>query len=152
MNGVIGMTDILGATDLDSQQKKTLSVIRESGIALLRIIEDILDMSSIEAGKLKLVNEQIDLRHTIESAMESLRAYADQHNVLTTLKLDRNLPGVVKGDPDRLRQIVTNLLGNGIKCSRRPVDDGVGHARSLPCSDVRGTVGRCCQPHWLGAV
>ena len=129
MNGVIGMTDILGATDLDSQQKKTLSVIRGSGIALLRIIEDILDMSSIEAGKLKLVDEQIDLRHTIESAMESLRAYADQHNVLTTLKLDRNLPGVVKGDPDRLRQIVTNLLGNGIKFSRRTVDDGVGHAR-----------------------
>ena len=129
MNGVIGMTDILGATDLDSQQRKTLSVIRESGIALLRIIEDILDMSSIEAGKLKLVDEQIDLRHTIESAMESLRAYADQHNVLTTLKLDRNLTGTVKGDPDRLRQIVTNLLGNGIKFSRRPVDDGVGHAR-----------------------
>jgi len=129
MNGVIGMVDILGTTDLEASQRRTLGVIRDSALSLLRIIEDILDMSSIEAGKMKLVVEPMDLRQTVEAAAETLRHYADQHNVLTSLKLDYRLPKTVRGDPGRIRQIVTNILGNGIKFSRRPKDDGIGHAR-----------------------
>ena len=116
-------------TDLEASQRRTLGVIRDSALSLLRIIEDILDMSSIEAGKMKLVVEPMDLRQTVEAAAETLRHYADQHNVLTSLKLDYRLPKTVRGDPGRIRQIVTNILGNGIKFSRRPKDDGIGHAR-----------------------
>lgn len=128
MNGVIGMADILAASDLSESQMKSLNVIRDSAQSLLRIIEDILDMSSFEAGKLKLVEEQFDLPKMIESAVESLRAYADQNNVLAHLLMSSNLPRTIRGDGIRLRQIILNIFGNAIKFSRRPQDDRPGRA------------------------
>lgn len=131
MNGVIGMTDILAASDLTPSQRRNLGVIRESADSLLRIIEDILDMSSIEARRLKIIEEPIDLAGTIESAVDSLRAYADQCHVMPYLRIDKSVPKLVMADAGRLRQIVINLLGNGIKFSRRPKDDQPGSVRLL---------------------
>lgn len=128
MNGVIGMTDILAASELDASQRKNLGVIRESADALLRIIEDILDMSSIEAGRMNVIDEPFDLAQAIESAVDSLRSYADQSHVMAYLRIDPGVPRIVSGDAGRIRQIVLNILGNGIKFSRRPKDDHPGLA------------------------
>jgi signal transduction histidine kinase/ActR/RegA family two-component response regulator len=140
MNGVIGMADILAATDLTPQQGRNLGTIRDSALSLLRIIEDILDMSSIEAGKLQLVEEPMPLAEVIESTLDALRPYGDQHNVLVHLRLHPNLPAMVRGDPGRIRQIVMNLLGNGIKFSRRPKDEPPGHAALVVAPDAEGRI------------
>lgn len=140
MNGVIGMADILAATDLTPQQGRNLGTIRDSALSLLRIIEDILDMSSIEAGKLQLVEEPMPLAEVIESTLDTLRPYGDQHNVMVHLRLHPGLPAVVRGDPGRIRQIVLNLLGNGIKFSRRPKDEPPGHAALVVAADAEGRI------------
>lgn len=140
MNGVIGMADILAATDLKPQQQRNLNTIRDSALSLLRIIEDILDMSSIEAGKLQLVEEPMVLAEVIEGTLDTLRPYGDQHNVMVHLSLAPDLPAIVRGDSGRLRQIVLNLLGNGIKFSRRPKDEAPGNARLSVDMDEQGQV------------
>jgi len=140
MNGVIGMADILSASDLTPQQSRNLGTIRDSALSLLRIIEDILDMSSIEAGKLQLVEEAMPLAEVIESTLDTLRPYGDQNNVMVHLRLSPDLPQTVQGDPGRIRQIVTNLLGNGIKFSRRPKDEAPGIAALTVDLDPAGRV------------
>ncbi len=140
MNGVIGMADILAATDLSPQQSRNLGTIRDSALSLLRIIEDILDMSSIEAGKLQLVEEPMPLAEVIESTLDTLRPYGDQHNVMVHLRLHPALPTMVRGDPGRIRQIVMNLLGNGIKFSRRPKDEPPGQASLVVAPDADGRI------------
>lgn len=140
MNGVIGMADILAATDLTPQQGRNLGTIRDSALSLLRIIEDILDMSTIEAGKLQLVEEPMPLAEVIESTLDALRPYGDQHNVMVHLRLHPALPAMVRGDPGRIRQIITNLLGNGIKFSRRPKDEPPGLAALVVAMDAEGRI------------
>lgn len=140
MNGVIGMADILAATDLTPQQGRNLGTIRDSALSLLRIIEDILDMSTIEAGKLQLVEEPMPLAEVIESTLDALRPYGDQHNVLVHLRLHPALPAMVMGDPGRIRQIIMNLLGNGIKFSRRPKDEPPGLAALVVAMDAQGRI------------
>lgn len=140
MNGVIGMTDILAASELTPGQRRNLGVIRESADSLLRIIEDILDVASIEAGRMKVIEEPINLTATIEGAVDSLRSYADQCHVLCYLLIDRAVPKTVMADAGRLRQIVINLLGNGIKFSRRPKDETPGWAKLLVDLDPQGRV------------
>lgn len=140
MNGVIGMADILAATDLSPQQGRNLGTIRDSALSLLRIIEDILDMSTIEAGKLQLVEEPMPLAEVIESTLDALRPYGDQHNVMVHLRLHPALPAMVRGDPGRIRQIITNLLGNGIKFSRRPKDEPPGLAALVVALDPEGRI------------
>ncbi len=140
MNGVIGMADILAATDLSPQQNRNLGTIRDSALSLLRIIEDILDMSSIEAGKLQLVEEPMPLAEVIESTLDALRPYGDQHNVMVHLRLHPGLPTIVRGDPGRIRQIVMNLLGNAIKFSRRPKDERPGQAALVVAPDADGRI------------
>ena len=93
---------------------------------MLRIIEDILDISKIEAGKLALVNEETDLLNTVEGVVDTLRAYADANNVRLLLHYDCTLPRTIMADAGRLRQIMLNLLGNAIKFSRRPADEAEG--------------------------
>jgi len=126
MNGVIGMVEILGSTPLSADQQRILTTIRDSSFSLLRIIEDILDMSKIEAGKLALVNEETDLLNTVEGVVDTLRAYADANNVRLLLHYDCTLPRTIMADAGRLRQIMLNLLGNAIKFSRRPADEAEG--------------------------
>ena len=128
MNGVIGMAELLAASRLTDTQRENLDVILASSTALLRIINEILDMSAIESGRLTLLDETFPLTETLESAVETLRAYADANHVQVDLLLPPGLPAMVRGDAGRLRQVIINVLGNGIKFSRRPVDDVMGHA------------------------
>ena len=140
MNGVIGITELLAASELTEVQHRNIEMIRSSSQALLRIINDILDMSAIEAGRMVLVTDRMDLASTIEAAVEPFRAYADQCHVMVHLQLDPGLPSVVMGDADRVKQIIMNLLGNGIKFSRRPKDEPPGKAGLIVDQDPNGAL------------
>lgn len=126
MNGVIGMADILAASDLTPEQARNLNTLRESSVALLGIIEDVLDMSRIEAGRMELAAERMDLIHVLDGSADTLRTYADRNNVAMMIVIDPDVPAAVTGDAGRLRQVILNLLGNAIKFSRRPADEPAG--------------------------
>ncbi|WP_281545247.1 ATP-binding protein [Grimontia sp. SpTr1] len=117
MNGVIGMIDILLRSKLDASQKSVANTVRESALSLLSIINDILDFSRIEAGKMRIDNVSISLRHIAEQVMDNLATEAAEKNVSLTLFVDPNVPTAMFGDPTRIKQILFNIIGNGIKFS-----------------------------------
>ncbi len=115
MNGVIGMTELLLETALDSGQRDCAETIKESGRALLTIINDILDFSKIEAGKFELERMEMDLRATVEDTSRVIAVQAHAKGIELTVSIDPTIPELLMGDPGRLRQIITNLAGNAIK-------------------------------------
>jgi signal transduction histidine kinase/CheY-like chemotaxis protein len=117
MNGVIGMTGLLLDTDLTAEQREFAEIVKRSGENLLTIINDILDFSKIEAGKLELEEIPFPVRQTIEEAMELLAERAQIKGIELILFVHEDVPTTLIGDPGRLRQVLTNLISNGIKFS-----------------------------------
>ncbi len=115
MNGIIGMTELALLTPVTADQKEYLDTIKESGDALLTVINDILDFSKVEAGKLNLDEVDFNLPKRLGSAMRVLSARAHEKNLELIYDFDAAAPVWVTGDPDRLRQIIINLIGNAIK-------------------------------------
>ncbi|MDF1726861.1 MAG: ATP-binding protein [Sulfitobacter sp.] len=115
MNGVVGMADVLGDTPLDEDQRLYVETIRNSGEALLVIINDVLDYSKIEAKKLDLHPEEFDFQTAIREVMMLLQPSARDKGLTITLDWDQFLPTRFIGDPGRLRQVLTNLVGNAVK-------------------------------------
>ena len=115
MNGIMGMTNFLLDTPLDKVQKDYARNIKVSSDALLKIINDILDFSKIEAGKLEFEIMDFDLRVTMDEIMEMLSIRANEKNLELACFVDPDVPGLLKGDPGRLRQIILNLAFNAIK-------------------------------------
>lgn len=115
MYGVIGATDLLAGTSLDSEQRELLDTIHTSGKALLALINDILDLAKIESGKPDLKPRVFDLRALVNSSAELLRQNLQDRPVELEVQVSRNVPRWVKADADRLRQVLLNLLGNAIK-------------------------------------
>ena len=115
LNGVLGMTDLLLETDLTAEQVEFASTTRRSGQMLLHVLNDILDFSKIEAGKLDLEEIEFDLTSTIEDALQLFAVRAHEKDVALMCRVAPELPPRVLGDPARLRQILTNLVGNAIK-------------------------------------
>ncbi len=119
MNGIIGMAELLGEMDLDEEQRLYVDTIRNSGEALLVIINDILDYSKIEARKLTLHPEPFDLEASIHEVMMLLRPQAARKRVDLLLDYDIFMPTRFIGDPGRIRQVVLNLLGNAVKFTEK---------------------------------
>ncbi len=115
MNGVIGLSGLLLDTRLDEEQRDWASGIRDSGEALLTIIDDILDFSKIEAGRMDLELRPFDLAGCLNSALDLLRQRAKQKGIALLLTIAPDVPCSVLGDVTRLRQILLNLLGNALK-------------------------------------
>ncbi|MCR6631868.1 MAG: ATP-binding protein [Magnetospirillum sp.] len=115
MNGVLGMLDVLATTDLSDEQEEMVDVVQSSARTLLTIIDDILDLSKIEAGKLRLERVALKLRGTIESTIDLVATRAREKGLEVAWQVEAGMADVYLGDPVRLRQIMLNLLGNAVK-------------------------------------
>lgn len=119
MNGVVGMAELLCGTDLTEEQRLFAETIRSSGEALLTIINDVLDYSKIEAGHLALRPEPFDLERLIHETAMLLQPQARAKGIELLTDYDMFLPTRLVGDPGRLRQVLTNLMGNAVKFTEK---------------------------------
>ncbi len=115
MNGVLGMAEILGNTGLDEKQQMCVDTISKSGSALITIINDILDFAKVESGKLELDPLSFDLRAAVEDVATLLSSQAEEKSIELVVRCAPDLPDAVVGDAGRIRQIITNLVGNAVK-------------------------------------
>lgn len=133
LNGILGMADLLGDTPLDAEQKTYVDALHTSGEALLSLIDDILDVAKVEAGKLELASEPFDLAALTEAVSELMAPRAQAKGLEIATAIAPGLPSRLVGDRDRLRQILLNLAGNAVKFTSQ---GGVGIAVERRDGDV----------------
>jgi hypothetical protein len=134
MNGIMGMINLLKSTELTSDQREYAEAVSQCSNDLLTIINDLLDLSQIEAGRLSLSDEPFDMHESVRAVLKLLRLRADLKNLALTYEIDPRLPSHIYGDRVRFRQILTNLIANAIKFTPK----GVVHVRlSLSAGEPR---------------
>ncbi len=119
MNGILGMAELLAATELTRQQRHFLKTVRRSGETLLELLNDILDFSRIEAGKLQLERREFDLAQTLEETTAIFTGQASRKGLSLSSEIDPNVPSKVWGDRTRLHQVLVNLVGNAVKFTEK---------------------------------
>jgi len=135
MNGVLGMLHLLGKTELKAPQRRYLNTATGSGEMLIKVINDILDISKLEAGKVELESIPFDLVPMLEESVSLLAKGAQENAVELLCSIDFDLPRTLKGDPTRLRQVLTNLINNAIKFTEQ--GDIVVYATRLDSGLIR---------------
>ena len=115
LNGIVGLTEILLGEELNNEHRGYLESIRNSGTNLAQLINDILDLSKIESGNLRIENISFNFKETIKTTISSHKFLAFQKGLTLTCHVDEAIPKVMIGDPTRIAQIITNLVGNAIK-------------------------------------
>lgn len=145
MNGVLGMAELLLSTDLNEKQHHLAETVLHSGKALLSVLNDILDYSKIEAGKLRLENIDFDLRESVEEVLQLFAESAHQKGIELVCHISDDVPIALQGDSGRLRQLLTNLVGNAIKFTERGevfirvTELGKENDYGLLCFEIRDT-------------
>jgi CheY-like chemotaxis protein len=119
LNAILGMADLLGESQLTPEQRKYVEIFQRAGSTLLNLINDILDLSKVEAGQLTLENIAFDLDEVVARAVELVRVKAREKNLEVSYRLAPDVPPRLAGDPTRLRQILLNLLGNSMKFTEK---------------------------------
>lgn len=138
MNGVIGMIDVLAESELGSDQRDMVKIVRESAYALLAIVDNVLDFSKIEAGQFEVEHAPMDVEKVVESVCDTLRGLAESRGVSLRSFTDPRLPARMLGDAGRLRQVLLNLVGNAIKFSSAQTHPGSVSLRALRVVDAAG--------------
>jgi signal transduction histidine kinase/CheY-like chemotaxis protein len=139
LNAIIGMADVLAGTPLTGDQRRCVEVSQRNGEGLLTLVNDILDLSKVEAGRVELENTEFDLREVLARAAEVVEARAKAKGLWVRHSIAPDVPAYLIGDPNRLRQVAINLLGNAIKFTDKggvevraendPKDPAAGHLR-----------------------
>jgi signal transduction histidine kinase/CheY-like chemotaxis protein/HPt (histidine-containing phosphotransfer) domain-containing protein len=119
LNAILGMADLLGESQLTPEQRKYVEIFQRAGSTLLNLINDILDLSKVEAGQLTLENIDFDLEEVVARAVELVRVKAREKNLEVGYRIAPGVPLRLAGDPTRLRQILLNLLGNSMKFTEK---------------------------------
>lgn len=148
MNAIIGMADLLSETPLNTEQREYLKVFKTAGENLLEIINDILDVSKVEAGDFTLEAVNFDLGELVESTAQVMAIGAHEKRLELNCQVSPDLPRMVVGDPVRVRQIITNLLGNAIKFTAS--GEVSIHVEPEPDSEDPGAVSFCVSDSGIG--
>ncbi|WP_010162388.1 PAS domain S-box protein [Sphingomonas sp. PAMC 26617] len=137
MNGVLGFTELLGMTELSAEQRRHVDLIADSGRSMMRLLNDILDISKIDSGQMEIAHERVDLRHSLKSAARLMEPIAQSKGVAILIDVSDSIPQAMMGDRLRIRQIMLNLIGNAVKFTEhgkiaiRARSEGAGAHASL---------------------
>ena len=141
LNGILGMAQVLATADLQPKQKEQVDAILESGKSLMSIVNDVLDLSKIEAGRLEIAPVDFDLGHMLRRLQKLWGARADEKGIKLIVAADASLPQHLKFDPVRVRQCISNLISNAIKFTDRGLVTVIasidGTTNGISCVNVR---------------